>query len=85
MPRKPNTALIYRRVPAFLRGLREQADLTQRDLATKIGKTQSWVARCETGDRRIDVAEWVEWAIGCGVEPAAALAELSAGRRASND
>lgn len=80
MPRKPNTALIYRRVPDFLRELRERAGLTQRDLAAKLKKTQSWVARCETGDRRIDIAEWIEWTLGCGIEPIDALSDLRAGR-----
>lgn len=80
MPRKPNTALIYQRVPDGLRQLREGADLTQRDLAEKMRKTQSWVARCETGDRRIDIAEWIEWTLACGVSAADALAELTRNR-----
>ena len=32
-------------------------------------------------DRRVDVAEWVEWCLGCGVDPKAALDNLiSSGR-----
>jgi transcriptional regulator with XRE-family HTH domain len=78
---KPNTALIYRRVPSFLREMRNKAGLTQRQLADKIDQTQWWVARSETGSRRLDVAEFVEFCIGCGAEPAEALKELSARRR----
>lgn len=74
---KPNTSLIYRRVPPFLRGMREKAGLTQRQLADKIGQTQWWVARSETGSRRLDIAEFVEFCVGCGVEPAEAIRELS--------
>jgi len=73
---KPNTALIYRRVPPFLRVMREKAGLTQRQLASKIGQTQWWVARSETGSRRLDVAEFLEFCIGCGVDPGDALADL---------
>jgi len=76
MPRKPNTALIYAKVPAHLRAIRENAGLTQRGLADRLRKPQSCVARCETANRRIDVAEWVEWCFGCGITPKDALYEL---------
>jgi transcriptional regulator with XRE-family HTH domain len=77
MATKPNQALIYKKVPAFLRNLRKVEGLTQRGLATRIGKTQWWVARIESGSRRIDVAEFIEWCKGCHVAPADALTELS--------
>jgi ribosome-binding protein aMBF1 (putative translation factor) len=76
MARKPNTALIYQRVPKYLRELRESAGITQRELADRVGKNQSWVARCETGNRRIDIAEWVEWCLGSRVDPKQALDAL---------
>ena len=81
MPRKPNTAIIYHKIPTHLRQLRASAGLTQRDLAVRIRKSQSWVARCETADRRIDIAEWVEWCFGCGVDPKAAIDDLIRRRR----
>jgi transcriptional regulator with XRE-family HTH domain len=77
MPTKRNQALIYRRVPPFLRELRERAGLTQRQLAERIRQSQWWVARSEIGSRRVDVAEFVEFCIGCGVTPSDALAELA--------
>lgn len=73
MARKPNQHISYRVVPLALRQLREQAGLTQRGLATKIKRPQWFVARCETGSRRIDVAEFCEWSLGCGVDPKLAL------------
>jgi ribosome-binding protein aMBF1 (putative translation factor) len=76
MPRKPNTALIYLRTPAHLREMRKGAGLTQRDLAKHLRKPQSWVARCERASRRVDVAEWVEWCLGCAVDPKVALDDL---------
>jgi len=76
MPRKPNTALIYAKIPAHLTAIRESARLTQRELAHRLGKPQSWVARCETANRRVDVAEWIEWCFGCGIAPKVALEDL---------
>jgi ribosome-binding protein aMBF1 (putative translation factor) len=80
MPRKPNTQLIYRKIPTHLRELRESAALTQRELAKRLKKPQSWVARCETADRRVDIAEWLEWCHGCGIDPKNALDKLAAAR-----
>jgi transcriptional regulator with XRE-family HTH domain len=31
--------------------------LTQADLADRLGMTQSWVSKCERGERRLDVVE----------------------------
>lgn len=81
MPTKRNQALIYRRVPPYLRELRRRAGLTQRELARRIGQSQWWIARSETGSRRLDVAEFVEFCLGCGVSPAEALTELTKMRR----
>jgi transcriptional regulator with XRE-family HTH domain len=44
----------------FLRCLREaraRAGLTQAGLAERLGQTQSWVSKCERGERRLDVVE----------------------------
>jgi ribosome-binding protein aMBF1 (putative translation factor) len=76
MARRPNTVLIYQKIPVHLRELRERAGMTQRDLAHRLRKPQSWVARCETAARRVDVAEWVEWCFGCGVDTKAAMDDL---------
>ena len=39
---------------------REKAGLTQHELAAQIGQYQSFVARMESGQRRIDVVELIE-------------------------
>ncbi len=44
----------------FLRVFREtrrRAGLSQIQLAAKIGETQSFISKCERGERRIDVVE----------------------------
>ena len=77
MPTKRNQAIIYKKVPPFLRRMRERAGLTQRQLASRIGQSQWWVTRSETGSRRLDVAEFVQFCVGCCIEPAKALTDLA--------
>ncbi|OAI52216.1 hypothetical protein AYO44_16690 [Planctomycetaceae bacterium SCGC AG-212-F19] len=76
MATKAQHGKAYRHVPAFLRTMREEAGLTQRDLGKKLRKPQSWVYNCETANRRVDVAEFVAWAEACGLGPQDALARL---------
>lgn len=42
---------------ALLRAAREQAGLTQYDLAKKLGRSQSFVGKCEMGERRLDFVQ----------------------------
>ena len=52
---------------------REAAGLTQTQLAQKLGEYQSFVARLESGQRRIDVIEFLELATILGFDPAKAI------------
>jgi transcriptional regulator with XRE-family HTH domain len=63
----------YRTLPAFLRSLREAAGLTQRQLARRPRRPQSWVYNCETANRRVDVSEFIAWAKACEIEPLVAF------------
>jgi len=45
---------------ALLIEKREAKGLTQTDLAAKLGEYQSFVARLESGQRRVDVIEFLE-------------------------
>ncbi|MCC6580097.1 MAG: transcriptional regulator [Phycisphaeraceae bacterium] len=56
--------------------MRTDADLPQRGLGAKLDKPQSWVHNCETGSRRVDICEFIEWARACDVEPVQALRRL---------
>lgn len=47
----------YVRFLYLLRQLREQAGLTQVELAQRLDTTQSFISKCERGDRRIDIVE----------------------------
>jgi len=41
----------------LLRAARKKAGLTQVELAQRLHETQSFVSKCERGERRIDVVE----------------------------
>lgn len=45
------------RLAALLRQVRLDADLTQMQLADKIGQTQSYVSKYENGEQRLDLIE----------------------------
>lgn len=59
----------HRKLIAFLIDKREAAGLTQTELAKKIGEYQSWVARLESGQRRVDVIEFEKLAEVMGLCP----------------
>ena len=40
-----------------LKKAREDAGLTQTQLAQRIGETQTFISKCERGERRVDVVE----------------------------
>lgn len=42
---------------AHLRGIRKDSGLTQDQVAERLGQTQSFVSKCELGERRIDIVE----------------------------
>jgi len=47
----------YHVLIALLRELREQKQLTQKDLADKIGSDQTFISKIEIGERRVDIIE----------------------------
>jgi ribosome-binding protein aMBF1 (putative translation factor) len=55
---------------------RKKAGLTQQKLAKRLKRPQSFVAKCERGERRVDVLEFIEIAEGIGTDPVALLREL---------
>lgn len=56
-----------------LANARIAAALTQEELAAKLGRPQSYIAKYETGDRRLDVVEFLEVCASIGIEPANVL------------
>jgi transcriptional regulator with XRE-family HTH domain len=59
----------YAALAAVLLDARQRANLTQRELAERIGVSKSAVDRAETGDRRVDIGELFLWSDALGVTP----------------
>lgn len=55
---------------------REAAGLTQAELARRLGEYQSFVARLESGQRRVDVVEFLALADELRFDPAKVLAAV---------
>lgn len=66
--RKSTQTAEYRRLREVLAEVREEAGLSQRALAERLGVPHSWVAKVETGERRIDLIEFCWFAAACGVD-----------------
>ena len=52
----------YRRFLVQLRAARERAGLTQAEVARRLRRPQSFVSKCEAGERRVDVVELAAFA-----------------------
>lgn len=59
-------------------GARQAAGLRQIDLAKRLGKPQSFVSKMETGERRLDVVEFLVVVRAMGADPLLIVAEISA-------
>ncbi len=65
------------RLCAVLRAARKQAGLSQVQLAKRLGTYKSYVSKYETGDRRLDVIEFLAVADALGVPPGKLLAKVN--------
>lgn len=59
----------YRVFLKRLRAARADAGLTQAQVARQLGRHQSFVAKCEAGERRVDVVELARFAEAYGKAP----------------
>jgi transcriptional regulator with XRE-family HTH domain len=60
---------LYDRTLEQLVSARKRASVTQADLAAQLGRPQSFVAKYEGRERRLDVAEYVTIARTLGADP----------------
>lgn len=65
----------YQLLLTVLKAARKRAGVSQVDLAERLGNTQTFVSKCERGERRIDAVELVEFAEALGVKPLGLLGE----------
>jgi transcriptional regulator with XRE-family HTH domain len=59
----------HRALIAVLVELRKEKQLTQRELAARLGVPQNYIAQIESGLRRVDVVEFTEYVNALGEEP----------------
>lgn len=60
----------YDALAALMLQLRFEANLTQDQLAKKVGRHFTWVSKIERGTRRLDLVELCEVADALGLDPA---------------
>lgn len=68
----------HRALVALLITAREKAGLTQQQLASQLGRPQSYVAKYEGGERRLDVVEFIDIARALNIEVGRAVREVAA-------
>jgi transcriptional regulator with XRE-family HTH domain len=66
----------YGHLLAELRTARVEAGVSQVQLAEALGQLQTYVSKCELGDRRLDVIELRTWVVALGGDPVAFMAGL---------
>ncbi len=73
---KAQHARRYRVLPGLLRQMRTEAGFTQRELGEKLKVPHVFVHKSETGERRVDVTEFLDWCVACRVNPEEAFRQL---------
>lgn len=73
---KTLTSKTHAELVRLLIGKREAAGITQTELASTLGEYQSFVARLESGQRRVDVVEFIELARALNFDAADVIEEL---------
>jgi transcriptional regulator with XRE-family HTH domain len=73
------TSTAYRTVIERLREARTAAGVTQRDLAARLKKEPSWVAKIELGERRLDLLEYIAIARALGLKEDELLRKIAHG------
>jgi transcriptional regulator with XRE-family HTH domain len=75
MPR-PQHSERYKRVCRALIDARKNKKITQSYIAEQLGKPQSYVSKYESGERRLDVVEFLDVCSALGVGPAILLRKI---------
>ncbi len=67
----------YGKLISLLIELRKNEGITQTDLASRLKKPQSFVSKYETGERRIDVIEFLEISKAIKADPIKIIQSLN--------
>lgn len=65
-----------KRLQELLLRVRKERKLSQEDVAKKLGRPQSFVSKYESGERLLDVIEFIDVARAMGADPNDILSEL---------
>lgn len=68
----------YRALLQWLRESRVDRRLSMRDVGLRMGIPHTWVGKIETGERRLDILEYVNLCRAIGVKPTHGLALVEA-------
>ncbi|TPK94807.1 helix-turn-helix transcriptional regulator [Mesorhizobium sp. B2-4-12] len=60
---------LYRRMIELLVEARKEAGVTQVELGKRLGVRQTFVSKFELGERRLDVAEYIDVCRAIGTDP----------------
>ncbi|KIQ33225.1 helix-turn-helix domain-containing protein [Pseudomonas viridiflava] len=66
----------YQTLLDLLLEARDNAGLTQKELANRLGRPQSFVSKTENAERRLDVIEFMDVCRGIGADPFELLRRL---------
>ena len=69
----------YKAAVQVVVGARHEAGMTQRELASKMGRPYSVIANIERGERQIDVIEFIAIARALGVDELELMRRVAAG------
>ena len=67
---------IHRNLCAVLVEARKGAELSQEELARRLRRSQSFIAKIEVGERRLDVLEFIEIARALNRDPSELLSHV---------
>lgn len=67
-----------KRIGRALQKMRDEAHLTQSEVAAKLGKPQSFVAKVESGERSLHVAELFDYSRALNSDAYVVLCRISA-------
>ena len=59
-----------------LKGIREKAGISQRELSRRLNREHTFISKCELGERRVDIAEFYWICKTCGGSPEKELKKL---------
>ncbi len=66
------------RLCALLIAARKNRGMTQAELARALGRTQSFIAKYEGGERRLDVVEFIAVTEAIGIDPCGIMQSVAA-------